>query len=60
MDLVDLKDEIKLFNETTLPRLEAMVHELVKALNDAVARLDGAQITITVSLSKIASIKGDK
>lgn len=52
MDLVNLKDEIKLLNAETLPKLEAMLKQLTADLDAIVSRLDGLTVTATVTLKK--------
>lgn len=54
MDLVNLKDDIKVFNETTIPLLEKAltnkIEEAAKRLEGILDRIDGAEITVTVKL----------
>jgi hypothetical protein len=52
MDIIDLKEEIKLFNETTMPRLEGMIANLCAELSALVNRLDGLTFTLKLSEKK--------
>jgi hypothetical protein len=54
MDLVDLKDEIEKLNRETLPKLDLMfqtaISRLANEFHAVVERLDGATITVTITL----------
>ena len=59
VDIVNLKDEIKMFNEQTLPKIELMVDKISETLStsigeltESIDRLDGAEITIKIKLKE--------
>jgi hypothetical protein len=52
MDLINLKDELKIVSEVTLPQLLAIGRQIVADLDKIVDRLDGARIEIIIHLKE--------
>jgi hypothetical protein len=52
MDLLNLKDELKIISEVTIPQLEAVGTRLIAQLASQIDRLDGARIEIIIHLKE--------